>query len=208
MTDEELLQRIQRRRSGEGRSCRAPEDPLHTMGSVQTLLVDLPAEYTWSDASLKSGLDDYVGGLAVLDTVREERVVAQKPYERWAFCCSAHVVQFNSLRDLGEVSELASRLAERQVGKEGRPLSAKVLAASRGSLGVAPADTIEYVVETAQGPLHVVSLSCALDGRLYNVTAQVPESQWPELGKATKDTLATTRLCSKVSKFFAGIAAG
>jgi len=208
MTDAELLERFQRSRNREGQSCKAPADPSHTLGSVRTLLVDLPGDYTWLDDGIKGSLAEYVGGISVVNTIREERVVAEKPNSRWAFCASVHGVKFNSLLDLGDVREIASRLSERQTDREGRPLATQVLSASRGSLGVAPADTIEYRVETAQGPLHFLTFSSVLDGRLYNVTAQVPESSWPELGDTTQAALASARLCNKVSKFFAGYAGG
>lgn len=65
--------KVQRRRESQGKACVQTGDMAHTLGDTLSLLVDLPAEFSWADDSF-SRLQRCVGGIFVLDTIFEDRV--------------------------------------------------------------------------------------------------------------------------------------
>lgn len=208
MSEEELQARVNRLRAGGGKECQKPAVKAQSLGTVGTFLVDLPQGTGWSKKKIK-GLTTAVGGIDVMDTIFEERVFAEAPYTSWSFDASMHTVQFNNLDTRGvDVDFIAKRLATTTLDKEQQRLPVTIVAASRDTSGIAFADTIEYRIEGPKGPIHCLNWASAMDGRLYNVTAQVPERLWPELEAESRAALASVRLCSRVSRFFAGRAGG
>jgi len=209
MSEEELQARMKRAMAGGGKGCQKPAVKSQSLGNVGTFLVDLPQGVGWRKKPIKGSLLTAVGGIDVMDTIFEERVVAEPPYTTWSLDASVHTVQFNNFETRGvDVEFTAKRLATTTLDKDQQRLPVTILAASRDTSGIAEADTIEYLVDGPKGPIHCLNWASAMDGRLYNVIAQAPEAVWPELEADSRAALTSARLCNRVSRFFAGRAGG
>jgi len=208
MSEEELQARFTRLFPDTGKGCQKPVVKGKSIGSLGTFLVDLPERVGWRKKKAKSALTTIVGGTDVMDTIFEERVFAEPPYTAWSLDASVHTVAFNSFEG-SEVESTAQRLAKTTLDNNlNQRLPVTVLAASRETSGINIADTIEYRIDGPKEPMHCLNWACAMDGRLYNVTAQMPEAQWPELEADSRAALASARLCNRVSRFFLGRAGG
>lgn len=208
LTEEELLKKLQRKWAAEGKQCKQTPYVKYTLGSLKTFLVDMPNKFSWSPYNVRNNFSEKVGGINVMSSILEERVVAKEPYDKWIFSASVDTVQINNVADVGEASQIAQRVAGEKSTRtqDGAPSPVKIISATRGQLGVMTVDTIEYLVATPKGSYHYLLLNGVLDGRLYNVTSEVPESLWPEVEPYARAAIASTQLCSTVSRIYSGAA--
>jgi len=144
--------------------------------------VDLPKGFTWSEK-----------GIWLPTHAFEQRVTANKPYDKWTVGVTVDDVVAESLADVGDAEAIAERIANIERSKDGNKLT-EVLAAARGEVDGILADTIEYRADTTRGFYHYLVRVALHKGKLYNVTAQVPEEQWPTLEDPSRSTIASFRL--------------
>ncbi|CAE8685387.1 unnamed protein product, partial [Polarella glacialis] len=147
-----------------------------------TLNVQLPEAFTWAEKSI------------LLPThVYEKRASAKDPYGKWTIGLSIDDVLANSLTEVGTAAQIADRIANLERGKDGN-FETQVLSASRGDLDGIPCDLIEYKADTSRGFYHYLVRVALVKGKLYEVTSQALEGQWPDLQEAARASLATMRL--------------
>lgn len=154
---------------------------LTTLGN-EALGVDLPESFTWREKSI-----------LIPTHLFEQRVTANEPYSKWVVGVTVDEVLANSLSEVGTADEIAQRIANLERDKDGNLLT-EVLSASRGDIGGVATDTIEYRADTTRGFNHYLVRVALENGRLYNVTSQAPEDQWPKLEISARALVSTLRL--------------
>jgi len=144
--------------------------------------VQLPGGFTWNDKLILVPTHQF-----------EQRVTANAPYTKWIVGVTIDEVMVNSLADVGSVEQTAERIKRLEQDKDGNLLT-EILAASRGEVNGVTADTIEYRSDTTRGFNHFLLRVALNKGKLYNITSQVPEDQWPEVKGAAQGMLTSMKL--------------
>jgi len=162
-------------------TARAASGPFNSLGN-KVFNVQLPEGFTWNDKTILVPTHQF-----------EQRVSANAPYTKWTVGVTIDEVMVNSLADVGSVQQTAERIKKLERDKDGN-LMTEVLAASRGEVNGFTADTIEYRSDTTRGFNHFLLRVALKNGKLYNITSQVPEDQWPELKGAAQGILDSMKL--------------
>lgn len=144
--------------------------------------VDLPEGYTWNEKMILLPTHEF-----------EQRVTANEPYNKWTVGLTIDEVVAESLNQVASAKEIAERIANVERSKDGNVMT-EVIAAARGDLSGVPADVIEYRCDTTRGFYHYLVRVALSRGKLYNVTAQVPEDQWQQLQEPVRKLLDSMRL--------------
>jgi len=162
-------------------TARAASGPFTSLGN-DIFSVQLPEAFKWNDKLILVPTHQF-----------EQRVSANAPYAKWTVGVTIDEVMVNSLADVGSVQQTAERIKKLEQDKDGN-LMTEVLAASRGEVNGVTADTIEYRSDTTRGFNHFLLRVALKNGKLYNITSQVPEDQWTELKGAAQGILDSMKL--------------
>mmetsp|Transcript_93346 Transcript_93346/g.237600 ORF Transcript_93346/g.237600 Transcript_93346/m.237600 type:complete len:283 (+) Transcript_93346:68-916(+) len=160
----------------------AAEDKTITSLGDQRFHVDLPQDFTFREKGIMFRINEF-----------EQRSNANDPYGKWVVGVTVDAVLANSLADVGTAAEIGEKILKIERKKDGL-INAEVLAATRATVDGVFIDVIEYRVETTRGFNHFLNRVALVNGKLYTLTSQCPEDQWPTLEKSARAIIESFRL--------------